>query len=138
MAQLHFHFVDFSHHYSLLPLTMINLCMNSVWRFYNCSQSEFSNSSNAMGFERIIIFQLSLSMLDTQELVDTCVNRFGDEFRNATRSWRPLPKGQRLEMQRNGWGMGAKLIYAFLWQVGCVHPVAFPRVKMLGLSIPIC
>ena len=72
---------------------------------------------------------LTFSLIDTRELADICVDKFGSEFRNATKSWRPLPESQRTKVLRNALGMGAKLIYAFLWQVGRVWGwlPGFPR-----------
>ena len=75
---------------------------NNVWR---------SNDFN---------FNLVQSIVDTQELVDICVNKFGPEFSNATKLWRPLPKSQRLKLGDNVFGMGFKFIYALLWQVSAL------------------
>ena len=62
----------------------------------------------------------SLDNFDSQELIDVCVNQFIPELSEATKSWRPLPEAQRLEIGGNLAGTFAKLIYAFLWQVGAL------------------
>ena len=68
---------------------------------------------------------------DSQELVDVCVNQFIPEFSEATKTWRPLPESQRLQIGGNLAGTFAKLMYAFLWQVGALFFARSDEVVVL-------